>query len=99
MKIMMKLIFSYCLIQTAFGSEMIVISYQTETPLIISLEKILVQNYFIPRTLIKKVQTEFECEISETSILHLCLTNESEMKFVDLNIKKVREVLGVFYEK
>ena len=99
MKIIMKLIFSYCLIQSVYGSDVVIISYQTETPLIDSLEKILVQNYFIPQSLIKKIKTEFECEIAETSVLHLCLTNDSEMKFVDLDIKKVREVLGVFYEK
>lgn len=81
------------------GNEVVLITYQENSPLIQTLETILTRDFFIPKDLIKKIQTEFECDIKTNAILHLCLTKEQEMKFVDLDQKKVQEVLGVFYEK
>lgn len=103
MKKIWKLIFRWCFTlifcQQVYGSEVVVISYQEESPSIQTIEKILTRDFFIPPSLIKKIKTEFECEMIESAILHLCLTKAEEMKVVDFNWPKVKEVLGVFYEK
>lgn len=98
-----KLIFRWSFIfitcHQAYGSEVVVISYQEESFSVQTIEKLLIRDFFIPPELIKKIKTEFECEIAQSAILHLCLTKEEEMKVVDFNWPKVKEVLGVFYEK
>lgn len=97
-----KLIFNLLIlasIKSAWASEMVLITYQKDSPLIQTMETVLTRDFYIPQELIKKVQTEFECESYETAILHLCLTNDQEMKVVDFDKKKVKEVLGVFYAK
>lgn len=83
----------------ALASQIVLITYQEDSPLIKTMETVLTRDFFIPRELIKKVKTEFECETYERAVFHLCLTKNQEMKVVDLDRKKVKEVLGVFYEK
>lgn len=97
-----KLIFSFTILivyTPIFAKEMVLITYQEDSPILLNIETVLIRDFFIPLELIKKVKTEFECESYETAILHICLTKNQEMKVVDLNPKKVKEVLGVFYEK
>lgn len=96
----MKLIFSsllFLLASTTYAN-LVQINYTNNIHYADSIKEYLMAKFNIPENFIKIEKSISECHIKKESILHLCLNKNDQLVFINLDQKKVIEVLGVFYE-
>jgi len=99
MKSIFRLIVLTCYPILALAQTPILITYHEQQKWSESIEKIVAKNFSIPKILIANIWKKKPCEPITTALLHICVSDQNQLKIVHANAEQIHRSFKIFQKK